>query len=127
MKILASNPLDVIGNITPPSEVANITDKGGEGGISFFLNKGIELIFMVSAVVFVFMFLWGGLQWISSGGNKEGLAKAQSRIVNAIIGLVLLSLAFVIFKILGTITGFSLFSTPVSPPTNGGNPFVPNW
>lgn len=57
------------------------------------------------------MFVWGAVDWILSGGDKEKIASARKRITTAIIGLVLLSLTFVVMVVVGQILGIgSLFS-----------------
>lgn len=104
MRYLAQqNIKDVFGTINPPSQLGGL--KGAEG-INTVLTNAITLIFTVGAVVFVFMFLISGVQMIMSGGDKETLARARGRLTWAIIGIVLLSLAFVIFRILEQVTGF---------------------
>lgn len=50
----------------------------------------ISLMFVIGAVIFMFMLVSGGIKWISSGGDKVKLQNAQSTIVHAIVGLVVL-------------------------------------
>lgn len=102
-----SGPLSVFGKIKPPSPI-NSLGIGGEG-ISKFLNNFLSLVYIMGAVLFVFMIVWSGLEWISSGGDKEKVGNAQKRITNALIGLVIFAVAFAIFKLLGTFTGFQFF------------------
>lgn len=66
-------------------------------------NNAIALLFTVGALGFIIMFLWGAVDWILSGGDKEKIAGARKRIVTAITGLVLLSLTFVIIIVLGQV------------------------
>lgn len=76
----------------------------GEGLKSLITNT-ITLFFSVGAIGFIIMFLWGAVDWILSGGDKEKIAGARKRITTAIIGLVLLSLTFVIMVVVGQILG----------------------
>lgn len=69
------------------------------------VNNLLTLFFTVGGIAFVIMILWGAVDWILSGGDKEKLAGARKRITTAIIGLVLLSLTFVILVVLGQILG----------------------
>lgn len=94
----------VIGRVTPPQPVANIGR--GAAGISRFLSNLVQLIFYVAAIVFLFMLVIGAFQWVISGGNKESIDSARKRITNAIIGLVIFSLVFLLARIFGLITGF---------------------
>ena len=97
----------VFGRISPPPQVARIGY--GALGLSNFLTTVIVLIFGISGIIFLFMIVIGATQWIMSGGDKEAVAKARSRITHAIIGIVLLSLAFTIAKFVGDLTGFTFF------------------
>ncbi len=107
----AKTPKDIFGEITPPKELEPLIGKGGQGagGISLFLNNLITLIYEIAAILVVFMLLWGGLEWILSGGDKEKVGEARKRIVNALIGLGLLAVAFAILKVFGIFTGFTTF------------------
>jgi len=40
--------------------------------------------------------VYGGAMWMTSGGNEEQIKKAKGMIVNAIIGLVIVLLAYAI-------------------------------
>jgi hypothetical protein len=47
----------------------------------------------------LFYLIWGGLSWITSEGDKQRLAQARTRIVFAIIGLIIVFLAYLIVNI----------------------------
>lgn len=68
----------------------------------------VSLLLIFAALASLFMLLWGGVQYITSGGNPEQVAKARGRIMYAVIGLTLAFLSLVIFKVLGGIIGFQL-------------------
>jgi hypothetical protein len=64
------------------------------------LIQGIIKIAFIVAVVLAFIFLlWGGIQWILSGGDKSKYEEARNRITAAIIGLVIVALAWLIIKL----------------------------
>ncbi len=65
------------------------------------LGNIITIIFTVGAVAALFYLLWGTVEWILSGGDKEKIASARKRITHALIGLALLALAFFIAKFAG--------------------------
>lgn len=73
-----------------PSPAPAFTDLGGL--ISGLLNIG----FFIAGFLMVAWMFWGVFQYIFSGGNKEGLAKARKRIMYAAIGFTIISAAFLI-------------------------------
>lgn len=99
----------VFGQIPLPGPIANIPGLTGAAKLSSVLSTGIVLLYIFGSIAFVFMIVWAAIRWITSGGDKEAVASARKRITWAIIGLILLSLAFLIIGIIGNITGFSLF------------------
>lgn len=111
MKLIADIK-DIFGTITPPTPIASFIpagDTSGTGAISKFLSNLIILIYSLAAVVLLFMLIWGAFQWLTSGGEKEQLASAQKRIMNAIIGIILFAVAFAVIAVLGKFTGFTFF------------------
>lgn len=60
------------------------------------ITKLLNLTFTVAAFLMFFWAIWGVFQYIFAGGNKEGLAKARSRITWAIVGFIITLLAFII-------------------------------
>lgn len=111
MKLLADIK-DIFGTVSPPPAIADFlgTDPTGAAGISKFLSNLIVLIYIVAVIVLIFMLLWGAFDWMISEGNKEKLQAAQSKIISAIIGLMLFAVAFAIIQILGQFTGFTFFA-----------------
>jgi len=103
-------PEDIFGKVVAPSPLGKLIPandtQSGEKAIGTLLGNFVQLIFVVGTVGFVFMILLSAIQMIFSGGDKEGLAKARGRLTWAIIGIVLLSLSFVIFRVLEGVTGF---------------------
>lgn len=80
------------------------------GGTGFLTDKVIPfvisvLLFAVIVASLIFL-LVGGIKWITSGGDKEGTAKAKGTVTYAIVGLVLGLLSFLILNfVTGLISG----------------------
>ena len=107
--LLADNVNDVFGNITAPSPIQPLVAKGGAGGLSFFLSNVVALIYTVAGIVFLFMIIISGLQWLTSGGDKEAVSKARNRLIYAIVGITILAFAFFIVNVVGQLLGFTFF------------------
>lgn len=110
--LLALDPRQVIGNITPPPELSPYIAKGysGAGGLSLLINNAVTLLYEIAAIAFFFMVLWAAFDWLTSGGDKEKIAGAQKRITYAIIGLALFALIYAILNLLGNFLGFTFFT-----------------
>ncbi len=58
----------------------------------------VNILSVVVGVVAVIMIIVGGLKYITSGGDSNGISSAKNTILYAIIGLVIVALAQVIVK-----------------------------
>lgn len=76
--------------------------------IQKFLVNFIKLSFVIASVVFLFMLVWGGIEYISAGGDKERLGNSTKRITNALIGIVILLGSYAIFKLVNLIFGINI-------------------
>ena len=94
-----------------PHEISNpifgqsLTDLLNAGPFAFFqklIPAIIGLGFVIGVIVFVFMMIIGAIQWISSGGDKASVEAAKSRVMNAIIGLIVLFVVFALIKLIET-------------------------
>jgi len=50
----------------------------------------IRIIFFIAGLLALFMLLLGAFEWVSSGGDEKKLTSARGKIVNAVIGLVVM-------------------------------------
>lgn len=107
---------NALGKILPPIQVRSLGS--GASGISNVLNNAIQLIYVVSGIIFIFMVVFSAVQLIMSGGDKEKIGQARQRLTYAIAGIVLLSIAFVLIKVVGQITGFTFFNGQNDQPYN---------
>lgn len=114
----------VFGRILPPDSIINLGF--GAAGISQVLTNVVQLIFIFASIIFLFMIIISAVQWITSGGDKEAVAKARGRITWAIIGITVLALAFVIAKLVGQITGFEFFEGQNNPSATTSGSSTPN-
>ncbi len=104
---------DPFGKVQPPDALKGFLtkDSTGASAISQFLSNAIVLIYSVAGIVFIFMIIWGAFGWMTSGGDKEAMASAQKRIINAFIGIILFAVAFAIIRVIGQFTGFTFFAS----------------
>lgn len=70
----------------------------------------IKLTLVVAALVFFFILVIGGIQWIASGGDKAQTEAARNRITAALVGLVIVFAAWAILALIKTFFGVDIFS-----------------
>jgi hypothetical protein len=93
------------------------------------ITNAITIVFVVAILLVLAYLIFGAFKWITSGGDKDAIKGARGMIVNALIGLAVLALAFVIARVVGAILGIDfanltlprLDSGPVPPPAIPSN------
>ncbi len=107
-----------LADITNPA----IKKKIGEGGsldsianTQLFLTNFITLSLIIAGVLSFFMLLWGGIGYITAGGDKEATQNASKRISAALIGLAIAFSIFAIIKLVDSVFGTTItnFKVPI--------------
>ncbi|HLE49328.1 MAG TPA: hypothetical protein VI819_04855 [Patescibacteria group bacterium] len=68
----------------------------------------LSLGFLVAALVFIFIFIIGSFEWITSGSDKGKLESARGKISNSIVGLLVLLLIWLIIQFVNFILGINI-------------------
>lgn len=106
-------PLDI--NIKAP------TREGGEAigysDLGAFITNALQVAFIAAVIMVLAFLVWGSFDWITSGGDKEAVGKARSKIINALVGMAVLAIAFAIFSLASQFLGFDAtnFKIPTPP------------
>lgn len=90
-----------------------------------FITNIIQLSFVIALLTVLIMIIWGAFEWITSGGDKEAVGKARGKIINALIGLAVLAVAFALFRFAGQFLGFGA-NVPATGPINLPIPTPPS-
>lgn len=78
-----------------------------EATVQTIIVNVVAIFFTIGGLGVVVYFVWGAVDWILSGGDKEKISNARKKMTNAIIGLVLLSMSYVIINLIGQIVQFN--------------------
>lgn len=82
------------------------------GGIlttgSSILTALINLLFIIAIVLALIFLILGGIRWIMSGGDPKAVEGARKQITYAVIGLIVVFLAFLIVNFIGNFFNIKL-------------------
>ena len=78
--------------------------------IPSFLSGAVTMLLIAGSILSLFFLIFGGIKWITSGGDKEKLGSAQKTITAAIIGLALAFSAWVILTLVFNFFGLETSS-----------------
>lgn len=73
-----------------------------------FVSRSFSAVILVAGLATFGYLLYGGVQWIMSGGDKGKLEEARSKITNGIIGLAIVASAWAIYLLLDYFFGIGL-------------------
>jgi len=115
-KLALSASVSVTSLAASAVQVAAVTDiaktdvNPGQGFATDFgqLINGVLSFVMVIAALLVFLYLiWGGIEWITSGGDKGKTETARNKITSAVIGLIVVAASYAILTLALNFLGFS--------------------
>lgn len=75
------------------------TPKDNTNPVARFIGSVANFVALIAGAVAVLMIIIAGYQFITSGGSAENVTKARSRITGALIGLIIIALAWTIIRI----------------------------
>ena len=79
---------------------------GGNNDPRAIIGTGIKGAFSVMGSLALVMFIYGGFQWMLSGGNQEKVTKGKNILVWAFFGLLIIFSSYVILKFILGEEGF---------------------
>jgi hypothetical protein len=77
--------------------------------IGALIRAVVSMAIIISGILVFLYLVWGGIQWITSGGDKAQTEKAQQRITSAIIGLAIVAASWALIRIIGAFFGLDIF------------------
>jgi lysylphosphatidylglycerol synthetase-like protein (DUF2156 family) len=72
---------------------------GGATNLSSLILSVINIILALAGLIAVLVLIIGGFRYVTSFGNEEVTGQAKKMILNAIIGIIIIILAFVIVRV----------------------------
>ena len=99
-----------------PSPIVIKEPEEGYKDLGAFVNNVLTLAFGIALLVVLVMLIWGAFEWITSGGDKEAVGKARGRIINALIGLAVLAIAFALARVGAGFVGIDILNITIPGP-----------
>jgi len=102
-------------SIINPAVNPKVGSGSGVDILQLFATNFINIALGAAGIVAFFMLLWGGIGYITAGGDKEATQNAVKRITAALVGLAITFSIFAIIYIVETVFGVSItkFQIPV--------------
>jgi hypothetical protein len=91
---------------------SGITGEAGipllSGSPSTVINRIVTAFLWVIGLVAIIYLIWGGMMYVTAGGDAEKAGKGRTAITNAIVGIIIIALALIIYRaVVGGLLGGS--------------------
>ncbi len=80
-------------------EEAKITDIGR------LVSTGVNVAIIISGILVFVYLVWGGIEWLTSGGDKGKTEGAKNRITAALVGLAIIAASWALVRIISYFFG----------------------
>ena len=104
-QVMAANTLGV-----PQPTGMKITD------IGVLISRVISVAFIVAGILTFALLVIGGIEWLTSGGDKTNTEKARNRITAAIVGLAIVAASWALMKLIAYFFGVDVFEGNINLP-----------
>src|SRR3989344_3087423 len=79
--------------------------------IGKLIQAAVGTLLILAALLAFFYLILGGIQWITSGGDKTGMEAARNKITHAIVGLIIVGAAWAIMILVQNFLGITIVGT----------------
>ena len=94
--------------VLDPAIGTNVTPATAPSKIELIMSSVVGLLTIAAGLWFVVQFILGAIHWIGAGGDKANLQTARSQITQALTGLAIVAVSYVIILAAGYIFGLQI-------------------
>ena len=73
------------------------------------INGALSFVMVIAALMVLLYLILGGIEWITSGGDKGKTEEARARITAALVGLAVVAAAWAVMLLVQYFFGLSIF------------------
>ncbi|OGV90643.1 hypothetical protein A2783_05790 [Microgenomates group bacterium RIFCSPHIGHO2_01_FULL_45_11] len=84
--------------------------------IGTLISGAVGIALLIAAILVFAYLVYGGIAYITSGGDKTKTEEARNRISSALVGLAIVASAWAIIKLIEFFFGITIFGTDVTIP-----------
>ncbi len=80
------------------------------GNLEKFVSNAIGALTLIAGLFFIFYFVMGALNWVTAGGEKGKVDKARDQMVQGVMGMVVIVIAYALIGVIGTFLGLDILN-----------------
>ncbi len=104
MKKILSQSININGQpIKGPLEIPGVSPD--EITLGHIISRILSFILPIAGIILLFVLIWGGFDYMTSGGDANKIKNAQAKITTGLIGFGLLIFSYLLTKLISVIFG----------------------
>jgi hypothetical protein len=84
--------------------------------IGVLISRVISVAFITAGILTFALLVMGGIEWLTSGGDKGKTENARNRITAAIVGLAIVAASWALMKLIAYFFGVDVFEGNINIP-----------
>ena len=84
--------------------------------IGVLISRVISVAFIVAGILTFAFLVIGGIEWLTSGGDKTKTENARNRITSAVVGLAIVAASWALMKLIAYFFGVDVFEGNINIP-----------
>jgi hypothetical protein len=104
--------IGILGNILNPTKYASTQ---GEG-LFVFLSNLFKLAGVIAGIIFIVQLITAGYDYIASSGDPKKFQTAGNKILQSLLGLVIIAGAFLLAGLVSRLTGINILNPTIYGP-----------
>lgn len=96
------------GDLCPPGDFANLCKLDVAKGGNSIVGTIVQFLLIIAVVLALMYLVYGGIRYITSGGDKAKVDAARSHITAAVVGLILAFAAYLIVNVVAYVFGVNI-------------------
>jgi len=121
LAVQSGNSLTI--DLASEAQTANLTSSNSTFGE--YLSSIFSGIMTIAVLMVLLYLIWGAIEWITAGGDQSKIQKGRDKIVQSIIGIIVLASSVAIFYVVQGFIGVNILqgglSTTSGTPASGSN------
>lgn len=110
--LATTTSMSLTNRLDGPTQVMGDAAGFTDVSVGYIIAMVIQAALSLLAIIFLVIMVFAGYRWMTASGNEESIKKAQDSIKRAIIGLVIVILAYAITVFVFSQLPFSGFGDP---------------
>lgn len=94
--------------INLPPQLQGLDRASGDVGIGL-VRVAIDLILLATVLLSLFFLVFGGLRWITSGGDSKQVEEARNTIIYSVVGMGIAFLSMLVINLISSFLNVPLF------------------